>query len=327
MTQNQHKVLVIGELPPAALELFGARDDIQVEHITDVSKESLRAAFPGTSGVALRAAVVTGDMIRSAPELKVVSRYGVGYDNVDLDTLNECGVPLTVVGEANAVNVAELAIYMMLELAKRGRDHDRAVRGDDWTFKFQANMIELWRKKLLIIGFGRIGRRVAARCKAFEMDVLACDPYIDQQIIRDAGCTPVADYRSVLGEVDYLTVHVPKNDETVGMVAAEELAAMKDTAVVINCARGGLVDEAALLDALTNGRLFGVGLDVFAVEPPSPDHPLFAFDNVLCAPHMGGSSKEASLRMGMVCVQNVLDAIDGNLNLDMVINPDVLERA
>ena len=110
------------------------------------------------------------------------------------------------------------------------------------------------------------------------------------------------------------------------MIGADELAAMKETAIVVNCARGGLVDEAALLDALTKGRLFGVGLDVFAVEPPALDHPLFAFDNVLCAPHMGGSSKEASLRMGMVCVQNVLDAIDGNLNLDMVINPDVLDR-
>jgi len=280
MTQNQHKVLVIGELPPSALDLFAARDDISVKHITDVSEESLLAAFPGTSGVALRAAFVTGDMIRSASDLKVVSRYGVGYDNVDLDALNECGVPLTVVGEANAVNVAELAIYMMLELAKRGRDHDRAVRGDDWTFKFQANMIELWQKTLLIIGFGRIGRRVATRCKAFEMKVLACDPYIDQQIIRDAGCTPVADYRSVLGEVDYLTVHVPKNEETVGMIGAGELAARKDTAIVVNCARGGLVDEAALLDALAAGRLFGAGLDVFDVEPPSPDHPRTAYGRV-----------------------------------------------
>ena len=326
MTENRHKVLVIGPLPEPAIALFDERDDILVQHVEDFSHENLLAEFTDASGATLRGAKVTADIIEAAPKLKVVSRFGVGYDNVDIPAMNARGAALTVVGDANAVNVAELAIYMMLELAKRGRQHDQAVRGDDWWYKNRFNMTELWRQTLLIVGFGRIGTRVAARCKAFEMDVLVCDPYIDQQLIVDAGCTPVADFRSVLPRVDYLTVHTPRTEETIGMIGASELAQMKPSAILVNCARGGIVDEAALLDALKSGKLVGAGLDVFAQEPPATDNPLFALDNVILTPHMGGTSTEAALRMGMVCVQNVLDAIDDNLNPELVINKEVLER-
>ncbi len=326
MNENRHKVLVIGPLPDAALALFDARDDVIVQHVSDFSNEALLDAFADATGATLRGAKVTAEIIEAAPKLKVVSRFGVGYDNVDIPAMNARGAALTVVGDANAVNVAELTIFMMLELAKRGRQHDHAVRSGNWEFKNGFNMTELWRKTLLIIGYGRIGRRVAARCRAFEMDVMVCDPYVDQTLITDAGCTPVEDFRAVLPDLDYLTVHTPKNEETIGMIGVDEIARLKPTAILVNCARGGIVDEAALLDALKNDRLLGAGLDVFSVEPPMPDNPLFALDNLIVSPHMGGTSAEAALRMGMVCVQNVLDAIDGTLNPDLVINRDVLGR-
>jgi D-3-phosphoglycerate dehydrogenase len=324
--QNKHKVLVLGPLPDKALALFAARDDIDHEVIMDVSEENVLALIPGVSGITVRAAKITPEIIARADALKVVSRNGVGYDSVDIPALDAHGIPLTVVGTANSVNVAELAFHMMLSIAKRGMRHDREIRGGNWDYKYQSDMIELWEKTLLIVGFGRIGTRVAKRAHAFEMKVLVCDPYIDQKLITDAGCTPVDDFRAVLPEVDYLTLHLPKSPEMVGMIGAAELKQMKRSAVVVNCARGGLVDEAALHAALSEDALFGAGLDVFAEEPPAPDNPLFGLDNFICSPHMGGASQEASLRGGIVCVQNVIDAIDGKLDPDFVINKNVLQR-
>ncbi|MCG8546121.1 MAG: hydroxyacid dehydrogenase [Alphaproteobacteria bacterium] len=324
--QNVHKVLVVGPLPDSAMALFEARDDIEATVLADVSDDNLKALMRDASGMTLRGAAVTEDMIRNAENLKVVSRLGVGYDKVHIPSLTERGAALTVVGEANSVNVAELALYLMLELTKLGKHHDRAIRDDDWGYRLTSYMSELWEKKVLIVGFGRIGSRVAPRCRAFDMDVLVCDPYIDQKLITDAGCTPVADFRSVLSEVDYVTLHTPLTEETEAMIGADELRQMKNSAVLINCARGGLVDEPALIEALRSGEIRAAGLDVLAKEPPDPDNPILELDNVLMTPHMGGNSREAVERGGLVCVQNVIDAIDGCLNPDYVINKEVLKR-
>jgi len=322
--ENRHKILMLGGLPEPAVDLFRARDDVVAEHVDDVSEANLMKIMEDAAGITVRSAKITHSVIESAPALQVVSRFGVGYDSVDIPALSQRGIPLTVVGEANSVNVAELTLYLMLELTKRGIQHNRAVRGDDWAFRFKFEMTELWQKKVLIIGFGRVGTRVAARCRAFEMDVLVCDPYIDQGLIGEAGCTPVADYRDALPEADYVTLHLPLTDESRNMIGGEELRAMKPESFLINCARGGIVDEAALCEALAGKRIAGAGLDVFQTEPPAADNPLFAFDNAVFSPHMGGASQEASLRVGMVCAQNVLDAIDGKLNPDYVINREVL---
>jgi D-3-phosphoglycerate dehydrogenase len=326
MSGNRHKVLVVGGLPDSALALFAARDDIDAEVVQDVANDALAEAMKDASGMSLRGAKISGDMIRNAKNLKVISRLGVGYDNVDIPAMNEIGAAITVVGEANSVNVAELTLYLMLEATKQGVQLDRAVRGDDWLYRRQANMIELWQKKILIVGFGRIGTRVAKRCLGFEMDVLVCDPYVDQKLITDAGCTLVADFKSVLSEIDYLTMHTPLTDETRAVINADVLRQMKPSAIFINCSRGGVVDEPALVEALKSGTIRAAGLDVQAKEPPDADNPLFKLDNVLMTPHMGGASQEALERGGIVCAQNVLDAIDGCLNPDYVINKEVLNR-
>ena len=326
MSKNQHKVLVVGKLPASAMALFEAREDIETTVVTDVADDNLRKLMRDASGMTLRGAKISGDMIRAAEKLKVISRLGVGYDNVDIPAMNERGAALTVVGEANSVNVAELTLYLMLELTKQGMQHDRAIRANNWAYRLTSHMTELWQKKVLIVGFGRVGRRVAARCRAFEMDVLVCDPYIDQKLIQEAGCTPVPDFRSMLPEADYVTVHTPLTPETHHMIGREALRLMKKSAILINCARGRVVDEAALIEALKDGVIRAAGLDVMAKEPPDADNPLFKLDNVLMTPHMGGASREAVERGGLVCAQNVLDAIDGRLNPDYVINKEVLKR-
>ncbi len=326
MSKNQHKVLVVGKLPASAMALFEAREDVEATVVTDVADDNLGKLMRDASGMTLRGAKISGDMIRAAEKLKIISRLGVGYDNVDIPAMNERGAALTVVGEANAVNVAELTLCLMLELTKQGVQHDRAIRADNWAYRLTSHMTELWQKKVLIVGFGRVGKRVAARCRAFEMEVLVCDPYIDQKLITEAGCVPVDDFRAALPGIDYLTLHTPLTPETQHMISRDELRRMKKSAILINCARGRIVDEEALIDALTNGVIRAAGLDVMAKEPPDADNPLFKLDNVLMPPHMGGASREAVERGGLVCAQNVLDAIDGRLNPDYVINKEVLQR-
>lgn len=323
---NLRRVIVAGPLPAEALALFDARDDVVYEAITDVSEGNLIEKLKDAAGVTVRAAKITAKVIEQCENLQIVSRYGVGYDNVDVPALSAHGIPLTVVGTANSVAVAEAAIYMMMELAKKGREHDRAVRGDNWDYRLENSAIEMWQKKLLVIGFGRIGTRLVERCRGFGMEIFVADPFVDDALIAQAGCTSVADYRTVLADMDYVSLHLPLSPETENLIDRAELESMKASAILINTARGGIVNETALHEALKNGQIRGAGLDVLTLEPPRSDDALFALDNVVFSPHIAGVTKEAALRMGMVCVQNVLDAIDGKLDRDMVINRDVLDQ-
>lgn len=322
---NMHKIVLLGPMPAAATDLLEARDDVVYEVVTDVSEENLLEKIKDADGVTVRTARITARLIAHAERLKIVSRFGVGYDNVDVPALRERGIPLAVVGTANSLAVAEATIYMMLELAKMGREHDRAVRAGNWDYRLELNAIEMWRKKLLIIGFGRIGTRLAKRCLAFEMEVLVADPYVDDDTIAAAGCAPVDDFRAALPDMDYVSLHLPLNGESENMIGAREFEAMKPSAILINAARGGIVNEADLCDALKSGQIRGAGLDVFEHEPPRTDDPLFQLDNVIFSPHIAGVSKEAANRMAIACAQNVLDALDGKLNPDMVVNKDVLD--
>ncbi len=324
---NLQRIIVAGPLPPEALALFDARDDIVYETVTDVSEANLIEKMKDAAGVTVRTAKINARLIEQCENLQVVSRYGVGYDNVDVPALSARGIPLTVIGTANAVAVAEAAIYMMLELAKMGRQHDRAVREDNWNYRLEMNAIEMWRKKLLIVGFGRIGTRLAERCRGFGMDIYVADPFVDDAKISAAGCTPINDYRTALPEMDYVSLHLPLSAETEDMIDDAALESMKSSAILINAARGGIVNETDLHAALKNGQIRGAGLDVFALEPPRADDALFALDNLIFSPHIAGITRESAHRMGMICVQNVLDALDGKLDPDMVINQDVLDPA
>ena len=322
---NLRKIVVAGPLPPDALALFDARDDIVYETVTDVTEENLIEKMKDAAGVTVRTAKITARVIAHSENLQVVSRYGVGYDNVDVQALDARGIPLTVVGTANSVAVAEAAIYMMLELSKKGREHDRAVREDNWDYRLQNTAIEMWRKKLLIVGFGRIGTRLAERCRGFGMDMFVADPFVDDADIAAVGCTPVGDYRALLPDMDYVSLHLPLSAETEDMFDQAEFEIMKPSAILINAARGGIVNETALHEALRTGQIRGAGLDVFALEPPRADDALFSLDNVIFSPHIAGVTREAAHRMGMICVQNVLDALDGKLDRDMVVNKGVLD--
>jgi D-3-phosphoglycerate dehydrogenase len=318
------KVLIIQPFHEDGMKLFEARPDVTYE-IVDGSLEELAEKIADADGVTIRTSPLPAAVIERAGRLKVVSRHGVGYDNIDVAALTRRGIPLAIAADANATAVAEHTLYFMLALAKQGLRYDRATREGQWAVRNSLDAVDLLGRRVLIMGFGRIGREVARRCAAFGMAVMVYDPYVQANVIEAAGdYRSVPDFEAVLGETDVLTVHMPLGADSRGLIGAAELAALPAHAFVINAARGGIVDEAALHDALTSGKIAGAGVDVFDQEPPPEDHPLFALDNVILTPHSAGLSKEAAIRMAISTARNVLAGIDGKLDPSMVVNREVL---
>jgi D-3-phosphoglycerate dehydrogenase len=259
----------------------------------------------------------------ASPAMQVVARIGVGFDAVEVPALTARRVPLMVAGTANSTSVAEQAFHLIIALAKLNRRMDDLVKGGKWGDRHQGLPMELAGKTVLIVGFGRIGTRTARRCAAFDMNVLIFDPYVKAEAIAAAGYTAVADVDAVLGGVDILCIHCPKNPETIDLFDARRLAALKAGAYVVNTARGGIINEPALYDALKSGHIAGAGLDVFDVEPAPPTHPLLSLPNVISSPHMAGVTVEAVDAMGRVTAENILSVLDGSPNRGNTINPEV----
>ena len=314
------KVLVVGKVCEEAIDLLRARADIEIAQAPDGPSESFADKVPGISAILLRTSMFGRELIASAPDLEVVSRHGVGYDNVDVEALNERGIPLAVSATANNISVAEHALFMMLELAKAGRPHDAAIRANNWSIRLQTRAIELSGSTLLLVGFGRIGKAVAPRALALGMTVLVRDPYVNDAIIRAAGCVPAEDLESGLRQADIVSLHLPLDAGTRNMIDEAALVSMKPGAMLINTARGGLVDEHALARALRAGTIRSAALDVLLEEPPPADHPLLDIDNVLLSPHSAGVTQQSMLRMGTEAAQNILDILDGRRDPGVIVN-------
>lgn len=322
------KVLIAGNIHPDGLALLRARDGLEIELITDPGATFAPEALAGADALLIRYGVLTAEQAAAMPKLRIVSRHGVGCDNLPVAELGARGVPVTIVGPVNAVSVAEHVLAMLMALVKQIQPYDAATRSGNWMIRESLAVGELSGKRLMLLGFGRIGREVARRALAFDMDVSAYDPFVDDDAIRAAGCTPVADWRAALGEVDALSLHLPASAETRGMIGKDELARMKPSAIVLNAARGGMVDEAALYEALS-GRMAqgGAGLDCFASEPVPTDLPLLSLPNLVVSPHSAALSREAARRMGVVAAQNVIDGLNGKLDPALVFNRKALDAA
>ena len=312
------RVLVAGKLHPSGLELLQSAPEIDLTYVEEISSESLIPAIYRTEALLLRTQPLPADLIARCEDLKLVSRHGVGYDQVDVAALSARGIPLTIVGDVNSRTVAEHAVMMMLVAGKRLFRYDSATRGEDWNHRNSLEAQELFGKRLLIIGFGRIGRRLAALAQAFGMEVMAHDSFVDEAQFQNSGVHFEPDLLQALPRADYISLHVPMTERPI--IGAEELGAMKPSAVIINAARGAVVDEAALIQALRDRRIAGAGLDVFESEPPAKDNPLFAMDNVVLTPHSAGLTEECAERMAIVAAQNILDFFAGRLDPALVVN-------
>jgi D-3-phosphoglycerate dehydrogenase len=319
-------VLVVGLIREEGIRLLEATPGVTVEVLEHPSPSAILAAMPQAEAVIVRTAPIARAMIEAAPRLKIVSRHGVGYDNVDLAALKERRIPLAVAATANMVAVAEHAFFMMLELAKLGREHDRAVREGRWELRNRFAAVELAGKRLLILGLGRIGRELARRAAAFGMDVAAFDPKLDAAAIRALGVEPEPALLRGLARADVVSLHLPLGPGTRGIIGRDQLRAMRPSAILVNTARGGLVDEAALAQALREGWIRGAGLDVFEAEPPHADNPLLGEPHVLLSPHGAGVTAEAAVRMAVESARNALAVFDGTLDPAVVINPEALAR-
>jgi D-3-phosphoglycerate dehydrogenase len=319
------KLLLPSTMARAGWEVLARRDDVEpVPFDASIPTATFHSLLAEADGVALGLTPFGDAEIKAGPNVRVVARHGVGYDTVDVAALTRHGIPLMVTGVANSPSVAEQALHFLLELAKRGARFDSLVRARRWNERLAEDLpVDLFGKTVLVIGFGRIGTRVARICLALGMSVRVYDPYVKATAISAAGCKPESDLDAAVADADFVTIHCPKTAETTGMFDSARLARMKPSAFLVNTARGGIVDERALHTALTTSVIRGAGIDVLEREPPAADNPLLDLPNIILAPHMAGVTKESFDRMAVAVANNLLSVLDGRPDLDNVVNKEV----
>jgi D-3-phosphoglycerate dehydrogenase len=292
-----NKILIADKLSEAGINFLNEQSGIQVHIETGLNEEQLCNIIGEYDALLIRSDTkVTQKVLQAGRRLKIVGRAGIGVDNVDLKTATEQGVIVMNTPDANATTTAELAIAHLFSLSRHLPQADRSMRDGKWE-RSKLTGTEVSHKTLAIFGFGTIGRIVAQRALGLKMRVIAHDPFVTADIFAELGVTPVS-FDDMLQQADYLTLHSPLNDKTRGIIGAVQLAKMKKSARIINCARGGIIDEAALYEALKERRIAGAALDVYEQEPPR-DSPLLELDNVVFTPHLGASTGEAQVAVSV----------------------------
>jgi D-3-phosphoglycerate dehydrogenase len=307
-------VLIAEELSPATVEALGP--DFDVRSIDGTDRPALLAALVDADAILIRSATqVDAEALAAAKQLKVVARAGVGLDNVDIKAATEAGVMVVNAPTSNIISAAELTVGHILSLARHIPAAHGALAAGQWK-RSKYTGVEIFEKTIGIIGLGRIGALITARMQAFGTRVVAYDPYVTAARAQQLGVTLLS-LEELLAQSDFVTIHMPKTPETTGMIGAEQLRLMKPTAFVVNVARGGLIDEDALHDALVTGTIAGAGLDVFVHEPPTGSD-LLALPNIVVTPHLGASTDEAQEKAGVSVARSVRLALGGELVPDAV---------
>lgn len=312
-------VLIAEELSPATLAVLG--DGFEIQHCDGANRAELLSALGNANAVLVRSATkMDAEAIAASPNLKIIARAGVGLDNVDVPAATAAGVLVVNAPTSNIVSAAELAVSLLLAVARNVVPANLALKNGQWK-RSQFGGVELQGKTVGIIGMGKIGMLVAKRLAGFDMKFVAFDPYVKDAPTGGPEIKMVS-LDELLAESDFVTIHIPKTDETKGLINAAALAKMKPTAFVINAARGGVLDESALFDALKSGTIAGAGLDVYATEPCT-DSPLFSLDNVVATPHLGASTEEAQEKAGVAVAESVVAAFAGT-EVPGAVNADLL---
>ncbi|OGP70946.1 MAG: phosphoglycerate dehydrogenase [Deltaproteobacteria bacterium RBG_13_58_19] len=320
------KVLISDNLHKAGIAVFEQHPNIEVEARPGMSPEDLKEAIKDADALAIRSATkVTADLINAAPRLKVVGRAGTGLDNVDIAAASKRGIVVMNTPGGNTITTAEHAISLLLALARNVPQAAQSMREGHWEKKkFQGT--ELFNKTLGIIGLGRIGSVVAERALGLRMRVLGYDPFITKESAAALGAELVS-LDELLARSDFITIHTPKTKETAKILGQKAFHQMKPGVRLINCARGGLIDEKALLEALKEGKVAGAALDVFESEPPPADYPLRQFPNVICTPHLGASTEEAQANVSVAVCEQILEYLLYGTIMNAVNAPSVSREA
>ena len=308
------KILVIQPIHEEGINLLKNNSNFEYEVVDNVDTEFLKSKIKDCDGISISTDKLSGDVIEAANNLKIISRHGVGYDNIDLEVSKKKDITLAITATANAVAVAEHVMFMILNISKRGSMYDDTVKSGKFNERNKLpKTVELWNKNILIAGFGRIGQALIKRCIGFEMNVFVFDPFVSKEFIEKRGGTKVDNLSETSKDMDAMSLHIPLNDETKNIINYELLKSMKKNCIIINAARGGIVNEVDLDKALNENLIFGAGLDVFETEPPTENNPILKNKKVFLSPHTASFTEECMTRMGKETIQNIFDFFDGNL--------------
>ena len=319
------KVAVLGKVDPKGLS-FLIENEFKVIEIESFEIQNLKEQLKDVDGILLRTTKLDKEILEHCDNLKIISRHGVGYDNVDLDFLNENKIALCITSTSNAVSVAEHVLSFFIYLTKKLSLSDSLVKEGNFEKRSKLpNFFELYKKKVLIIGFGRIGKEVAKRCLGFDMEVYVYDPFLDNEIIIRNQCIPIEKNQG-LAIADFITIHLPLNGDTKNFISQTELNMMKKNSILVNTSRGGIVNENDLCIALESKKIQGAGMDVFVSEPPESNHPFFKLDNILLTPHNAALTLECRERMSLEASQNIVFFLKNmsKLNVENLVNKKYL---
>ena len=315
------KILIFKSIHEEGIDLLKNNPNFEYEIIQDEDLEELKAKIVDCDGLSLRTTKLPAEIINISKKLQIISRHGVGYDNIDLESCKKNNITIAITAKANAVAVVEHVFFMMLSLCKRKNMFDEIVRSGRFKEKNELpSTTELWSKNILIVGFGRIGKCLIKRCLGFEMNVYIYDPYISEEIIKSFGGTKVDNLEDAVKSMDIISLHTPLTDNTNNLININLLKKMKKNCIIINASRGGIINETDLDEALNQNIIFGAGLDVFSIEPPKNDNPLLKNDKVILSPHTSALTEEGRKRMGIETIQNLIDFFDKKLDKSKIIN-------
>ena len=313
------KILIIQPIHQEGIKLLQNNSEYEFEVVENIEINFLKNKIKNCDGVSIRTAKLSGEVIEAANNLKIISRHGVGYDNIDLKVSKQKNITLAITATANAVAVAEHVMFMILNISKRGNMYDDTVKSGKFNERNKLpKTVELWNKNILIAGFGRIGQALIKRCLGFEMNVFVYDPYVSKEFIEKEGGTKVEDLSEASKDMDAISLHIPLNNETKNIVNYELLKSMKKNCIIINAARGGIVNEVDLDRALNEDLIFGAGLDVFETEPPIENNPLLQNKKVFLSPHTAAFTEDCMIRMAKETVQNIIAVSYTHLTLPTI---------
>ena len=315
------KIAIVDRMHEDGINLLKKNPKFECELIEDLSKKNLMSKLPDFDGITLRRGKIDSEILEKCKKLKVISRHGVGYDNVDIKFLKERNIALLITGTTTSISPAEHIMFMILNISKSFNLFDQSVRNGkfDSIMHMKHSSFELFNKKILIVGFGRIGRKLVKRCLGFEMEVYVYDPFVDKETIESFKGKKIHELDDGLKIADVLSLSVPLTKITNNMINLKKMKIMKKNAIIINTSRGGVVNEEDLNEALNKEIIYGAGLDVFAKEPPSENNPLLKNKKVSLSPHAATFTKECTSNMAVQTAKNIVDFFENKLNDQMIV--------
>ena len=312
---SKKKILIIQHIHEAGIKLLTDNSNYEYEIIENLDAQDIKSKISNCDAISIRTAKLSGELINCSKNLKIISRHGVGYDNIDLTASKEKNITLAITATANAIAVAEHVLFMLLNIAKRKSMYDDSVKSGNFSNRNKLpKTIEIWNKNILIAGFGRIGQCLIKRCKGFEMNVFVYDPFVSKEVVESLGGKKVENLEDSIKNMDAVSLHVPLNDKTKNLINYNLLRTMKKNCIIINAARGGVINEIDLDRALNENLIFGAGLDVFEKEPPDQNNPLLKNKKVFLSPHTAAFTEECMVRMGKETIQNIIDFFEKKLD-------------